>query len=501
MARHTTFLAVTVLVVSGGAPLVVLAQSAGDSFIVRLQLLPQPELGGGVPPEPVLPPLTINEVRIFSVEAQRATSSVRLSFRTEPQTQATVRWGLTDVFQEGEKHSLGWEREHTFSIEDLEPATTYAFLIEVRDGYGRTASYRGKFSTRKEGEITELPLPAPGAFQVRLLPGKLRVRLLWHPTDDVRARAVRVVRSTTMFPNDPWDGEIIYEGRGNTFIDEAVRPGFTYFYTAFTYGMSTDGAPLFSSGVGAWMRIPYEHESPEPEQPTTISEDITQSPPSLLEDISFPAFTPGPSPVEEIFEQLPQAKGSDAQAAQRLTIRDIIFLQGGLLLTPTAAGVVPVDGAQALTVRLPREKTPPSLKSLVLVVRENNKLAARTLTAILRLTPDGFAYEATLPPFGRAAYYPFTLYLLSYQNQRLTKIEGALSIHLASPFQSSAPYLALRNGRWDFITALGTVSALSGVGMLAASWVLGFVGWRRRRNNAIVKDNNARASGVTEAGV
>ncbi|GIW68372.1 MAG: hypothetical protein KatS3mg099_320 [Candidatus Parcubacteria bacterium] len=304
-----------------------------------------------------------------------------------------------------------------------------------------------------------------------------------------------------MFPADPWDGEIIYEGRGNTFIDESVRPGFTYFYTAFTYGMSADGTPLFSSGVGAWIRIPYEDESPHPEQPTPISEDITLSPPSLPEGISSPAFTPGPSPVEEIFEQLPQAQGSDAQAAQRLTARDIVFLQGGILLTPTAAGVVPVDGAQALTVRLPREKTPSSLKSVVLVVRENNRPAARTLTAILRLTPDGFAYEATLPPFGRAAYYPFTLYLLSYQNQRLTKIEGALSIHLASPFQSSAPYLALRNGRWDFIAALGTASALSGAGMLAASWVLGLVGRRRRRNNAIAQNSKARASSVTEAGV
>ncbi|GIW68373.1 MAG: hypothetical protein KatS3mg099_321 [Candidatus Parcubacteria bacterium] len=167
LTRCAAFLAMTALAAGGAAPSALFAQSAGDNFTVRLQLLPQPELGGGVPPEPVLPPLTIGEVRIFGVEATRATSSVRLSFETEPQTRATVRWGLTDAFEEGEAHSPGWERKHTFVIDDLEPATTYAFLIEVRDGYGRTASYRGKFSTRKEGEIAELPLPTPQAFQAQ----------------------------------------------------------------------------------------------------------------------------------------------------------------------------------------------------------------------------------------------------------------------------------------------------------------------------------------------
>ncbi len=459
------------LLAAGFLPAGVWAAAAGDSFLVRMQLFAQPELSNGAPPPPMRPPLALTNVRIEKVRAVRGTSTVRLRFQTEPQTIATVQWGLTEAFELGSQTSPIWERSHSVLLEGLAPGRTYFFRIRVQDAFGRTASYRGKFATLREGEVASLPLPAPKRFRASYDAVSRGVRLRWQPTDDVRARAVRIVRSPSFFPADPWDGEIVYEGRDTQTIDQNVRPGTTYFYSAFTYGMEQDGTPIFSSGVAAWVKIPVPgEEEGETRTETTLPQERPEEREGARTETPFvkPQEAGG---VETILERLPPARGKDAQQARRLRVQDLTFLQGGIVRTPSAGGVVPVDASQPVRVLLPKDKTPSSLKTIVMVVRESEAPDARSYTALLRLSRDRTTYEALLPPFGRAGFYPFTLYLLSYRYQRLTRIEGVFSAASAASAYAAAPLLRDWGMRWDAAFAGGVLLFASGAGLVFAGWL------------------------------
>jgi hypothetical protein len=172
--------------------------------------------------------------------------------------------------------------------------------------------------------------------------------------------------------------------------------------------------------------------------------------------------------VGAILERLPQAHGKDAEQAQGLRLQDLTFLQGGIIQTPSINGVVPVDARQPVRVLLPKEKTPPSLKTIVLVVWEHDAPGARSYTTLLRLSRDQTTYEALLPPFGKAGFYPLALYLLSYRYQRLTKLEGTFGASFAENAYAAAPIMRDWGARWDAALAGGALFIVSGAGLVFA---------------------------------
>lgn len=71
------------------------------------------------------------------------------------------------------------------------------------------------------------------------------VSLSWvNPTTDDFA-GLKILRKIDVYPNNPGDGTLVYQGSGVSHTDDNLANGLTYYYTAFTY----DTALNYSAGV------------------------------------------------------------------------------------------------------------------------------------------------------------------------------------------------------------------------------------------------------------
>lgn len=74
-----------------------------------------------------------------------------------------------------------------------------------------------------------------------------RIGLSWSVPIFSGLLGVRIVRDTAWYPSGPSDGQVVYEGGGNSSVDNQTVNGVAYYYKAFTYTVSDD----FSMGVVA----------------------------------------------------------------------------------------------------------------------------------------------------------------------------------------------------------------------------------------------------------
>jgi photosystem II stability/assembly factor-like uncharacterized protein/Mg-chelatase subunit ChlD len=91
-----------------------------------------------------------------------------------------------------------------------------------------------------------------------------RVYCRWYNPSAAAYLGVKVVRKRGGYPLGIDDGELVYTGTDNSFIDEGLSPETTYYYGAFTYnsaGQTANASPYaqdyartwpFYSGDGAW---------------------------------------------------------------------------------------------------------------------------------------------------------------------------------------------------------------------------------------------------------
>jgi hypothetical protein len=60
-----------------------------------------------------------------------------------------------------------------------------------------------------------------------------KVEIAWQNPLDVDFDTVRITRSTTAYPRDPFEGRVVYEGGGNFVIDKNVQEGVKYYLRNF----------------------------------------------------------------------------------------------------------------------------------------------------------------------------------------------------------------------------------------------------------------------------
>jgi len=74
-----------------------------------------------------------------------------------------------------------------------------------------------------------------------------QIRLSWTNSPELDFAGVRILRKESGPPANAGDGELVYEGDDEEYVDTGLANGTTYFYSAFSY----DYAPNYSSGVTA----------------------------------------------------------------------------------------------------------------------------------------------------------------------------------------------------------------------------------------------------------
>lgn len=167
-----------------------------------------------------------------------------------------VSWGTNSDYSDGVLSSPQLLREHSTQIDSLKENTIYYFLITAIDASGNQSFYDGRFVT---GKAEDLIAPA-NVKNFTAVVKQNSVYLSWANPTDNDFNFTRIVRSTTFFPIDPYNGQVVFEGQVENFEDKNVIPGVLYYYSAFA--RDTNGN--YSSGTLTTAKIIWFSESEVP---------------------------------------------------------------------------------------------------------------------------------------------------------------------------------------------------------------------------------------------
>lgn len=310
--------------------------------------------------------------------------SALIQFGTNVPVQATVFWGKTADYELGSSASSLYALDHTVRLDGLTPSTRYFFKIELVDGYGRRLVVERQ-------EFTTLSLPDVSApanvTEFLATPNEKNIVLTWkNPKADFDL--VRIVKSDKFYPRDPLDGEVIYEGRAERYVDEDVMLDKTYYYTAF----SRDFTGNYSSGSVTDARLLRPGE-----------------------EVSLPKLFAG-------VLQLP--KEMIDKLLRNFSLFDIDFIQDGKKI-PVVNNRVDIQGDRNLTISVEYEKVPEILKTIVVTMFDPDD-KAKTFSFLLRINADKTAYQAQVAPLGRPGTYEFSFAILDHKHQGLVSLAGTI---------------------------------------------------------------------------
>lgn len=321
-------------------------------------------------------------LKYLSVSPDLQSAFVR--FGTYLAVRTVVSWGKTVDYELGSSASSLYRTDHSIYIDSLTPSTRYYFKIELIDGYGRYLSIGGQeFTTLSLPDV----IPPANVTNFTATPSEKDITLTWNnPVADFQT--VRIVKSDKFYPNDPLNGEIVYEGRAERFVDTEVMIDKRYYYTAF----SRDRIGNYSSGAVTDAVLVRPGEMPKsPKLFAGILELSKELVPSLLRNLS---------------------------------ILDIGFFQDGMQL-PVHDKQVEIRGDRNLTVSIKYEKVPEILKTIVVTMfdpTDKNK----TFSFLLRVNADKTAYEAHISALGRPGKYEFSFAILDHKHQGLALLAGTI---------------------------------------------------------------------------
>jgi len=309
-------------------------------------------------------------------------NSATFNIGTNVGTKVSIQWGLTSDYELGSLMSESFFTEHKIVIGDLTPATVYHFRIVITDELGRSITLENQ--SLRTLAIDEILVPNVSNFLA--VGGPQRITLSWQNPRS-HFDLVRIVKSTRFYPNDPLDGEIVYEGRAEEFVDFAALSVTAYYYTAFV----KRGAAFSSGSVASATLL-------KPGERSTVK-DLFAGIVELSSDLISPLF-------------------------QKFSLADVDFIQDGEKL-PVINNSVEIRGDRNLKISIDYAKVPEILKTIAITMYDPAE-RAKTFSFLLRVNPEKTAYEAVIGPLGRDGRFTFGLAILDHKNQGLKKLAGTL---------------------------------------------------------------------------
>jgi len=315
----------------------------------------------------------------FSVEPDLYQAVIRL--KTNISTRILLSWGLTPDYEIGRLVSGVFQEDHSILLPDLLSSTRYFFRIEISDYLGRKVVLDNQsFET-----LSSLEIPF-NVSNLRVFPERDNLVLVWK-NPSIGFDLIRIIKSEKFFPRDPFDGELVYEGRGEKFTDKEVEFGRDYFYTVFV----KDKNGLYSSGALARGRLLKDGEiAPEP------FAGVIDLPPSQI-DPNFLA----------------------------LGLKDFDFIQDGNLAKFEGENTVVIKGDRMLKVSLPYHKVPEVLKTISVALTHPTD-PSLVFSFLLRVNENRDVYEANIAPIGEDGVFGLHVAVLDHKNRGLKKISGIL---------------------------------------------------------------------------
>ena len=300
-------------------------------------------------------------------------------------TISSISWGLTPDYEGGTAVINEFTQGHSVTISDLEQNRTYYFLVRSEDKSGFIRQLQGQFQT----------LPAPDVISpynvtnFRVVPEDKSIFLSWDNPDVGDFVGVRIVRSTIFYPADLLDGEVIFEGKADSFNDQEIKKDVTYYYTIFSF----DNRFNYSSGsIGS---------------ATVFSDKEGQS-------------------IVDPYEQITYIGTTDPRISA-ITFADLVILQDNKELNPDAENIVAIDSSKPTTFLVRPGVLPETLKTILVTMKHPDDPSA-VFSFLLRANEKNTAsaYEATIGPLQTDGIYSMFAHIIDYKNQGVQRLEGAL---------------------------------------------------------------------------
>ncbi len=367
-------------------------------------------------------------LKIIRLLVDPSFTSARITLETNLLVLESLHWGLTPSYELGVLEGTAYQRVNEMNLNGLNPNTKYYFKMELTDEYGRHHTIANQeFTTLFQFSIPE------NILNLAATPNEKTITLTWkNPVADFGS--IRILKSDKFYPRDPFEGEVVYEGTGEKFVDTDVLLGTRYYYTAFVkdkYGNLSSGA--FADA--ALLR------SGEKLTPSDFFGGIL-----LL-------------PKDQIHPLISE-----------LSLEDVDFIQEGRKL-PMIDGKVDIRGDLSLKISIDYKKVPEILKTIAITLYDPSD-KEKSFSFLLRTNKDKTTYEAIVAPLERPGKYSFGIAILDHKNQGLKKMAGVLAATVPDIFFG-------RDG--DFGDLMSTSSFLLIV-LLLVLIVLIFILSRRRRN-------------------
>lgn len=359
----------------------------------------------GIPAEPVIPvPFPSQYVDIippviYNLFVGKITSdSAVIEWKTDEPALCQVFWGTTQEYQEGILSETDFSPVHKASLISLLPETNYNFKISCKDSKNNQSETNNqRFSTLSLPDNTA---PA-NVSDFEAIPDNRQITLQWQNPADPDFKTIKIIRSQEFYPQNPWEGKLIFEGSTTSFVDINLSNGTRYYYTAFSY----DFAGNFSSGALV-SAVPRSGEI------IPIDEILTEQ--QCLES-GFYWYENSCHQEQQVIPGPPEV--------EKLDLKDFDFIQKGVRIFETE-GNIDIQEKEPLTISIDYEKVPEVLKTIMVTLQKDNK----TFSFLLRINQEKTAYLASLVPPVESGIYPVVLSVLDYQNQMLKKVSTQLTV-------------------------------------------------------------------------
>ncbi len=315
--------------------------------------------------------------------------SARMTFGTNVPTRYIIRYGRTGEFELGTIETEVFRRLHSTILTGLEPGTTYEYELLVWDAYQqREIVRRASFTTEQRFPVRGVP----NVLSLQAIPISSDVLLSWRmPQADAIAN-VQVVRNHRFFPQDPFDGEVVYTGQGTSFTDVgALADRDRQYYTVFVLDLSGN----YSSGAVAIAERLAEDERDPSVVPPAIEPPIT-----------------------------PTTTDLDTQPIGDLRFSDVQFIQDDQVVQP-AVDSVELSIRSPFLLRIPVAQTPPHLKIITVTITRPEGRPAQD-TYLLRRDQAGVYYEALVDRLSIAGEHRLLLSIYDLQDEIQYQLSGTI---------------------------------------------------------------------------
>jgi hypothetical protein len=343
--------------------------------------------------------------------------------------QYVLVWGRTTEYELGSVSGNSYLQKHNTRIDALEPGSIYFYELRAINNRGiLTVLSTGNFKTKSS--VIGNTLPNVQGFVAST--ENEDVALSWQNNFSNSNYYVRVVRSHLFYPGTIFSGAVVYEGKGQSFIDrDALFTRSPQYYTIFVL----DGTGAVSSGAVARA------------DKNTL--DGSQTP-----DMLNPTTT---IPIDIGDETILNA--SDIAIIQNDTSQ--IFDEGIIL-----------DTDISYLVSIPYDTVPKNLKSIIVTV-QNPTNQRESSAYLLKLNQAGDAYIASIPGANAVGTIRMMVEVFDYEQATVRRISTTVTFVDAA---TAVPFFPDR--------LIGYLQQFLAVLLLSLVCFWFIVMWRRRKKTA-----------------